>query len=318
MFLFVLILFKLSFTKIKGIALHLPAIHLLEAFEAVARQKNLAKASEALFVTVSAVSQRISSLEEHLGVQLFKRSRDGLELTVEGARYRAALEGVLEQILSASETIGRPSRVEQAVRVQAASGFIRYWLLPRVGRFRKAHQGIHLSIVSSTEEPNFKVDPVDIWVRRGRYSSDQSEVELLMPENFIPLCSPAYRNAHSVGSTDQITISDLLRCHRKYPTWFDWFKKEEVLAPQASELMVFANAADALDAALHGLGVVLESFELAGQAIAEKQLVPLLENAKPLSGDGFRVIYPKSRLANEGVKAFRDWLFAEISKPQQY
>lgn len=298
--------------------MRLPAIHLIEAFEAVARLKNLTKAAEALFITVSAVSQRITSLEEQLSVQLFTRNREGLELTIEGERYQAAIDGVLERIAQASENVGMPNHVEQSVRVLAASGFVRYWLLPRIGQFRKDFPKTQLSIVSSVDAPNFKTDPVDIWIRRGHYSSDTLEVECLTPESFIPLCSPAYAKANPVNSTAEITSLDLLRCHRKNPTWVDWYTKEGLPSPSMSRLMVFANAADALDAAVHGVGVVLESNELTSGAIADGLLVALLPNAEALLGAGYRVIYPKNRLANEGTKNFRDWLFSEIARAKKH
>ena len=60
---------------------HLPTLHDLLAFEAAARHMSFLKASEELHVTQSAVSHRIKSLEDFLGVALFIRiNRRGREV----------------------------------------------------------------------------------------------------------------------------------------------------------------------------------------------------------------------------------------------
>jgi DNA-binding transcriptional LysR family regulator len=61
-------------------------ISLLKTFLEVARTRHFGKAAEALFVTQSAVSARIKLLESVLGVELFSRRRNDIQLTVPGMR----------------------------------------------------------------------------------------------------------------------------------------------------------------------------------------------------------------------------------------
>lgn len=61
-------------------------IELLKTFLEVSRTLHFRLASEALFITQSAVSARIKLLEEELGVLLFDRSQKHLKLTPEGHR----------------------------------------------------------------------------------------------------------------------------------------------------------------------------------------------------------------------------------------
>jgi hypothetical protein len=49
--------------------------------EVVARTENLTMAAQALHVTQSAVSRQIGVLETYLGVELFRRERQGVALT---------------------------------------------------------------------------------------------------------------------------------------------------------------------------------------------------------------------------------------------
>lgn len=56
-------------------------------FLAVAREKSISKASEALFVSQPAVSKQIALLESELGCKLFERHTRGLELTASGKAF---------------------------------------------------------------------------------------------------------------------------------------------------------------------------------------------------------------------------------------
>ncbi|HBO5414918.1 TPA: LysR family transcriptional regulator, partial [Pseudomonas aeruginosa] len=59
---------------------HLP-LNALRAFEASARHLSFTRAAIELCVTQAAVSHQVKSLEERLGVTLFKRLPRGLMLT---------------------------------------------------------------------------------------------------------------------------------------------------------------------------------------------------------------------------------------------
>ena len=61
-----------------------PSLSLLQTFELAARRLSFTEAAEELCITQSAVSRQIRSLEEQLGVPLFKRLHRALELTPEG------------------------------------------------------------------------------------------------------------------------------------------------------------------------------------------------------------------------------------------
>jgi len=59
----------------------LPPLNALRTFEAAARHLSFTRAAEELFVTQAAVSHQIRTLEEHLGVPLFRRLNRRLMLT---------------------------------------------------------------------------------------------------------------------------------------------------------------------------------------------------------------------------------------------
>ena len=77
-------------------------------FLSVAKHRSFTKASEEVFMSRQAVSKKILSLEERLGVKLFDRTTTGIELTVEGKLYLEFFEKTSLEFGSLFETIGKP------------------------------------------------------------------------------------------------------------------------------------------------------------------------------------------------------------------
>jgi len=91
---------------------------LLRYFSAVAREGNLSRAAEGLFVSQPALTMQVRRLESQLGVRLFTRSRAGMTLTAAGQaladRVPAVLAGwdqALREARSAASQAGRVLRV---------------------------------------------------------------------------------------------------------------------------------------------------------------------------------------------------------------
>ncbi len=51
----------------------MPPLNSLRAFEVAARYQNFSRAAEELHVTQGAVSRHVKLLEQHLGIELFRR-----------------------------------------------------------------------------------------------------------------------------------------------------------------------------------------------------------------------------------------------------
>ena len=64
-------------------------LELYKIFCEVVKYKNISKTAQNIYITQSAVTQSIQKLEKSLGVKVFYRSKNGVELTQEGQKlYR--------------------------------------------------------------------------------------------------------------------------------------------------------------------------------------------------------------------------------------
>src|SRR5256885_6359604 len=74
----------------------LPPLNALRSFDAAARHQSFTRAAEELCVTQGAVSHQVKALEVELGLQLFKRERNGLIITDAGRDYLRSEEHTSE------------------------------------------------------------------------------------------------------------------------------------------------------------------------------------------------------------------------------
>ncbi|KUI87433.1 LysR family transcriptional regulator [Pseudomonas aeruginosa 0C2E] len=108
----------------------IPSTAALVSFESAARHESFTKAAEELSLTQSAICRQIATLEEFLGVELFRRSRRGVKLTEAGLSYsrRVAvrLDAVERDTLAVMGHQGGG-----AIELAVVPTFGTQWLLPR-------------------------------------------------------------------------------------------------------------------------------------------------------------------------------------------
>ena len=89
-----------------------PTLSELNAFSAAARHLSFSKAGKELFVTQSAISRHIATLESYLGHALFIRGTNGLQLTRMGATYLSLIRPALHTLDESAAQIRRAIATE--------------------------------------------------------------------------------------------------------------------------------------------------------------------------------------------------------------
>ena len=78
---------------------------LLRTFIEVSKTRHFGRAAETLYLTQSAVSFRIRQLEQQLGVSLFARHRNNIQLTLAGERLLPYAESILQTLGRAKQEL---------------------------------------------------------------------------------------------------------------------------------------------------------------------------------------------------------------------
>ena len=138
----------------------LPPLNALRVFDAAARHLSFTRAADELFVTQAAVSHQIKSLEDFLGLKLFRRRNRSLLLTEEGQSYFQDIKEIFSQLTEATRKLQARS-AKGALTVSLLPSFAIQWLVPRLSSFNSAYPGIDVRIQAVDRQEDKLADDVD-------------------------------------------------------------------------------------------------------------------------------------------------------------
>ena len=105
-------------------------LRFVEAFYWVASLKSISRAAEKLYLTQSAMSSRISTLEEELGVLLLDRGDKQFKLTASGARFLVYADKLLALQREVKAEMGSTQQMAVSMRIGAIESVLHSWLIP--------------------------------------------------------------------------------------------------------------------------------------------------------------------------------------------
>lgn len=288
----------------------LPPLHDLIAFEAAARLASFLKASEELHLTQSAVSHRIKSLEEFLGVPLFIRINRNIALTSHGERYLADVRDTLARLEAATARLTGGAR--QTLRISVAPALGAKWLVGKLASFQRAHPEVDLAVSSSYDIDLLRRGEADLGIRYGSEDWGGLKALKLADETVFPVASPAY--VESIGGLKQ--PADLRRATLlRHPLlfWQPWFEAAGLDWPEPISGPVYDDAMLMYEAAAAGHGVALTPKTLFdGHNPALMQPFPL-----ELRDRAYYIVLAPEAAERPLTRLFTDWLLdAAQSDPQ--
>ena len=125
-------------------------LRFVEAFYWVASLKSISRAAEKLFLTQSAMSSRISTLEEELGVLLLDRGDKQFRLTAAGARFLVYADKLLALQREVKAEMGSDKPLAVSMRIGAIESVLHSWLIPWLEKLRADHPGLELELTVET------------------------------------------------------------------------------------------------------------------------------------------------------------------------
>ena len=157
---------------------------LYKVFYNVAKCLSFSEAAEALFISQSAVSQSIKTLEKRLNQKLFIRSTKRVSLTKEGELLLKHIEPAINLITRGENQLCADPKVGVQLRIGSTDTICRYYLVSYLNNFHKKYPNIHIKVSNGTSIQCAKMlerNEVDVIVT----NSPNSALNDLM--NIIPL-----------------------------------------------------------------------------------------------------------------------------------
>ncbi|CAG9174038.1 transcriptional regulator GcvA [Cupriavidus pampae] len=299
----------------------IPPLNPLRAFEVAARHLSFTRAAEELFVTPSAVSHQVKTLEENLGVQLFIREAKALVLTPSGTAYLPSVQLAFKQLAEATQRL--QSKDRPSLKINMPPTFAVKWLIPRMDSFMRAHPDIDLKVSTSNHRIDFERDDFDMAIRYGRGDYPGLHAELCLPVEVIPVCAPSLLNGqHPLETPADLRHHTLLHDDSTYtdvsnPDWAMWLEHAGVTDVDATRGPSFWPSHLVINAAISGLGVALIKKNWIEQDLAEGRLVRLFESIRLPVAFSYFVVFPADRLDDRRIRCFTEWIRAETAATRQ-
>ena len=298
-----------------------PSLDLLRGFEAAARHLNFTRAADELFITQSAVSRQIKTLEDRLGVPLFLREPKGLRLTQQGERLYRAVASALRQVSDAMEGLsqrGGPA----VVTVTSTMGFCALWLVPRLGSFQKFCPQVEVRIAASERVLNLDRERIDVSIRYCPPQTAPKGAVWLFNEELLPVCSPALLDSPVRPLREPVDLRHHVLLHLDDPdnpspwlSWSHWLETAGVPGLKPAGSLAFNYYDQVVRAALAGQGVALGRSPLVQDLLQDGSLaVPLM--ARAATDRGYWVVQAASARGRPEVERFVQWIGSE-AQPQQ-
>jgi DNA-binding transcriptional LysR family regulator len=127
-------------------------IELLKTFLAVKDFRHFGRAADNLHLTQAAVSARVKQIEEYLGVPLFIRNRNNIQLTDEGERLVPYAEKILQTWNKARGDVSLKHEQKQQLSIGATSGLWNYTFQYRLPSLGKQLPNLAISAVSGNAD----------------------------------------------------------------------------------------------------------------------------------------------------------------------
>ncbi|MEO0870754.1 MAG: LysR substrate-binding domain-containing protein [Pseudomonadota bacterium] len=284
----------------------LPPLRALEAFMRTVRLGSARAAAEEIGLSPSALSRRITNLEEFVGKKLFTRARQSMQLTDEGQAFYEAVNPHLESLARAVESQSDNVSLLR-LRLGVLPMFGSQRLFPRLGELRKRHPLLHIDIDTAPHLEDRVGDTLDAAIILSR-GPDTNLHAVRLDHNLVhAICSKDVAQTVGMEVEAESLAKQTFLIHNELPESFRAWKQAyrlEDMEPAAIDH--YDSGQLMLEAAAQGLGIAIMHDDHLRRA-ADNRLTNLgtLEVESPYS---YWFVCKPTALEMRPVRLFHDWL----------
>ena len=238
----------------------------LQAFYQCALTKNMTEAAQILGVTQSALSQRISALEDDLEATLFIREAKTLNLTPTGLdllnycnSYKSLEEEFLLKVKGSHELAG-------PIRIGGYSSVLRSLLLPKLSSFLRQHSKV------SAELKSYEIDELYDVLRSAK--ADMVVVDTPLNKKGVIEVVIGNEDYVVIESSKFTTPSTVYIDHDSADITTDEYFLKQTLAPKSYQRIFLGDVYGVIEGVEQGLG----------RAVMSKHLIETNKKVKIVAG----------------------------------
>ncbi|MFW2403344.1 MAG: LysR substrate-binding domain-containing protein [Gammaproteobacteria bacterium] len=278
----------------------------LRTFCIAAKHQSFRVAGEELFITSSAVSHQVKSLERELGVKLFERKNRLLNLTETGKSLYEDASPLIEQLGEIAASYKMSDR-RSHVRVSVQPFFASEIFVPRLTEFSADHPDIDIEVGTSDETAEKHPANADLSIRLFRTPPANLKSHLLSPLRVVPAGSPEFSETLQINKNRIVSPFPII-VHQSHPrAWKQWSNQSGIQLPSDSKFIRLDSMIAAARAAERGMGAALVPV-IDGSRWFESGSLTRLFDEELVIDFSYYLVYDADRAKDESVARLRDWI----------
>lgn len=286
-------------------------------FALVAETGSFTGAAKRAGLPKSSVSQRVSQLEQGLGIRLLNRTTRQLNLTFAGERYLVHCQEMLLASERADQAIQRlKDNPSGRLRITSPAGLGATLLARMNAEFSKRYPDVSLEVSVSDQLIDLVHEGFDVALRSGK-PQDSSLIGRSLGEGpRYLLASPDYLAQHP-----PLTSPQQLEVHRciGHQAWKEWVLRKgdhyhRWMLPPAHHT---DNLLYARECAIAGAGITLLPAFMSHDEVRQGQLVRVLPEWEAESNSLY-LVYPSRKLNSPALACFIDFMINDYAFAEHY
>lgn len=280
----------------------------LRTFCVAARYENFSTASEVLFITPSAVSHQVKSLEQELGEQLFVRSKRDLKLTDTGRALYEEVSPLIDQ-LNAIIAKHKQGAARATIRISVQPFFASEYFVPRLSEFTEQHPDIDIQVGTSDESAEKHPADADLSIRLFKSPPQDMPSRLLFPLRMAPAGSADFLKRMKIRNNRIISDFPMIVHESLRNAWKQWSEATGIRLPEGAKSIRLDSMIAVVRAAERGLGAALVPVPIGKLWFDEGSVVALFDKDKELVADvSYYLVCRKDRAEDPSVMLLQDWI----------
>lgn len=257
----------------------------------------------------SAVSRLIKRLEQKLQVTLINRTTRRLQLTEEGELLLRHARTILDAVCDAEASLRPQDKPSGLLRISASEPFMQHAIVPHLAEFAVLYPKMQLELYSSGQLVDLVKQRINVAIRHGELSDSTLHARLLGHSSIRVLASPEYlKRQGKIESVADLSKHRLLGFIQ--PTHLNiWPLTHAQGEGYAITPTISANNGEVLlGLGIQGAGVVSLADFLTREAVQNKQLVPILQDATFVRKQAIHAVYYRSVALSARITSFLDFI----------
>ena len=257
-----------------------------------------------------AISKQVAALEERLGAQLLMRTSRSLSLTEAGRDFYESAVPLISDLEAAESRIGSgqasPSGV---VRVTAAPGFSRRYVVPKLLSFRARYPNVVVEMLVSERTSNLVEEGIDLAIRNGALADSSLIARKIGEFAVVAVASAEYleRRGEPTRLSDLDGHDGVIFVSQDGPRPWTFATRAGVISYQAAASFRSNDGEQLRAAVLAGLGITQAPYWLFAADIRAGTVRRILRDREP-ARIPISAVRPASRRQPSKVAVFVDFL----------